>query len=146
MILETLLLIIIICFLTFLLAVQRENGLKSVWVLKLGPSSGPIKLRKPSSFIGKRIGLLNHLSLPEDEGLLFKGASKIHTKGMCFSIDVIGLSKDLEVVFMRSGLKPENTLKIPPSAHYVVELNKGMILQSSLSLGESVELSELARV
>ncbi len=51
-------------------------------------------------------GLMGRASLPQNEGMVFRGASSIHMFFMRFPIDAVFCDRDLRVVKVVRGLKP----------------------------------------
>lgn len=75
-----------------------------------------------TSWANRRTGLLNHLSIREDEGYLFKNTKKIHTKGMMFPIDVLFLDKENKVVAIRENIPPQGITVGPKETCSTLEL------------------------
>lgn len=61
---------------------------------------------KTSSMMERMQGLLFRTPLREDEGLLIKPCSSIHTIGMQYDIDVVFLSNDLSIKKLFCHVKP----------------------------------------
>lgn len=59
----------------------------------------------------------------EEEGLLLKNTSSIHTSFMRFPIDVIYLSKDYHVIY-KETVKPWKIGKIVKGCKHIIELNQ----------------------
>lgn len=92
----------------------------------------------------RAVGLLGHSSLPAEEGIWIKPSSGVHTIGMRFPIDVIGLDATLRVVRLWPSLKPYRLTAIVPSVRTVLELAAGRITESGLRLGDQLSMQELA--
>lgn len=92
----------------------------------------------------RAVGLLGCAHLQRDEGIWIKPSSGVHTIGMRFPIDVIGLDKELRVVRLWPSLKPYRITAIVPSVRTVLELAAGRIIQSGLRLGDQLRIQESA--
>lgn len=90
----------------------------------------------------RAVGLLGCASLQREEGIWIKPSSGVHTIGMRFPIDVIGLDKQLRVVRLWPSLKPYRVTAIVPSVRTVLELAAGRIVHSGLRLGDQLRIQE----
>ncbi len=84
-------------------------------------------------------GLLGRDSMAPDEGLWIVPCPMIHTFFMRFPIDVIFLSRALEVVRVMENLKPWRLSPWVFSAHSVLEL-RGGVLRGSVAVGDVMEI------
>ncbi|MDO4701571.1 MAG: DUF192 domain-containing protein [Erysipelotrichaceae bacterium] len=84
---------------------------------------GPIYFA--TGFFSKLKGLMFKKTLNTEEGILFKNVNKIHTCFMHFSIDVVYLSKDYEVIYVET-VAPWKIGSSVKGAKHVLELNKGL--------------------
>ena len=75
------------------------------------------------TFISRLVGLLNKKHLSMGEGLLLTNCSSIHCFFMKITIDVVYLSKDMEVIYIET-VKPWRIVKIVKKTH-VLELAEG---------------------
>ncbi|WP_198137589.1 DUF192 domain-containing protein [Terriglobus sp. TAA 43] len=94
--------------------------------------------------ISRAVGLLGRTHLQQDEGIWIKPSSGVHTIGMRFPIDVIGLDKQLRIVRLWPSLKPYRVTAIVPSIRTVLELASGRIVESGLRLGDQLRIQESA--
>lgn len=69
-------------------------------------------------------GLMGRASLPQNEGMVFRGASSIHMFFMRFPIDAVFCDRDLRVVKVVRGLKPWR-MAAARGASVVIELAAG---------------------
>jgi uncharacterized membrane protein (UPF0127 family) len=69
-------------------------------------------------------GLLGRRGLGEDEGMLLRPASAVHTWFMRFPIDAVFLDEDMRVLRVASGLKPWRMAGCR-GARAVLELSSG---------------------
>jgi|SRR5919204_3985179 uncharacterized membrane protein (UPF0127 family) len=84
-------------------------------------------------------GLLGRPSLPPGEGLLITPACSIHTWFMRFPLDVVFLSRDLEVLDVVASVGPWRTVG-RRSARVVLELSAGEGSRRGLSAGDRLSL------
>lgn len=81
-------------------------------------------------------GLLGRRGLKPGAGLWIKPSSGVHTLGMMFTIDVIGLDKDKRVVKLWPRLVPFRVTSVNMKIKSVVELPAGQIEASQVKLGD----------
>jgi hypothetical protein len=91
--------------------------LKSPFIV-LGKEINFIHLKSASS---KKIGLLNHCSLSEGEGVLYTNKKLFHTFGMKFSIVVIALDRSQELICPPVVVSPGHIFIVPTSSCYILE-------------------------
>lgn len=94
--------------------------------------------------VTRAVGLLGRSHLQREEGLWIKPSSGVHTIGMRFPIDVVGLDAQLRVVRLWPSLKPYRLTAIVPSVRTVLELAAGRIVESGLQLGDQLRIQESA--
>ena len=92
-------------------------------------------------------GLMFREGLEKNQGMLFVfKTEKKHSfwmKNLSFPLDIIWLDKNKEVVFISSNNQPCDNLKcvaIKPSenAKYVLEINKGIVEEIDLKIGDKL--------
>ncbi|SFS18288.1 hypothetical protein SAMN05421771_3412 [Granulicella pectinivorans] len=83
-------------------------------------------------------GLLGRKSLDAGEGLWIRPSSGIHTFGMSFPIDVVGLNASLTVTKLWKNVKPQRMTTLKWNVRSVIELQAGLIESSGLKLGDQV--------
>ena len=81
-------------------------------------------------------GLLGRRSLDTGRGLWIKPSSGVHTFGMKFAIDVIGLDKQRRVIKLWPDLVPWRVTTVSTKLSSVVELPSGTIAQCSVQLDD----------
>jgi hypothetical protein len=86
------------------------------------------------------IGLAGRRRLDAGCGLLIRPSSGIHTFGMLFAIDAIGLSRSLRVVKLWQRLPPFRVTSISWKVHSVLELAAGEISECCIEVGDQLEL------
>ena len=82
-----------------------------------------IKILKITSLGTKVTGLLNHISLCKNEGLLIKNTSKIHCNGMLFPIAVIFISRQGTVTKIHTNVEPGQVCRGPRGTAHTLEIN-----------------------
>jgi uncharacterized membrane protein (UPF0127 family) len=87
-------------------------------------------------------GLLGRKSMGQGTGLWIRPCSGVHTFGMAFAIDVIGLDRDCKVVKLWPDLRPHRMTMVIPSVRSVLEFCAGSILQSTVHLGDILHFQE----
>src|SRR5579871_3255105 len=83
-------------------------------------------------------GLLPKKGLNAGEGLWIMPSSGVHTFGMRFTIDVIGLDKQKRVIKLWSDLVPWRVTSVSTKLCSVVELPAGVIRQSGVQVGDQI--------
>ena len=85
----------------------------------------------------RRLGLLGRDGLPLGHALVLAPSQGIHTFGMRFSIDVVGVARDGRVVTVARAVKPWR-VALSWRAFAIVELAAGRCAEAGLSVGVSV--------
>jgi uncharacterized membrane protein (UPF0127 family) len=121
---------------------QHETSLSSVLKARNLASATVIAdaITVADTSLRRAIGLLRHKRLEQGAGLWIRPCSGVHTFGMSFAIDVIGLDKNMYVVRLWPGLRPNRMTAIYPSVRTVLELASGTISTSGISLGDQLIL------
>lgn len=88
--------------------------------------------------LSRMFGLLGRHRLDAGEGLWIRPSSGVHTIGMRFPIDVIGLDKDQRVVKLWPNLVPYRLTSVSTKVRSVIELPTGAIDQSEVQLGDLI--------
>ena len=86
------------------------------------------------------LGLVGRRGLAAGEGLWIRPSSGIHTFGMRFAIDVLGLDAKLRVVKLWPVVKPWRVSSIELRVKSVVELSAGEIARLGISVGDCLEI------
>lgn len=92
--------------------------------------------------LSRMFGLLGRRGLDAGGGLWIKPSSGVHTFGMAFRIDVVGLDRDLRVIKLWRCLAPFRVTSVSMKMKSVLELPCGTISQSQLQVGDQVEISK----
>ena len=85
-------------------------------------------------------GLLGRRSLDDDEGLLIRPTSSIHTWFMRFPIDVVFLDRELHVVRVAEDVRAWRAVHAK-GARVVLELPAGAAARAGLHAGAQLALS-----
>ena len=83
-------------------------------------------------------GLLGRSGLPTGTGMLLSPCTSIHTVGMQFSLDVIFLDRDQQVVRVVRSLQPNRFALGGRGAKSAVELAAGAVDLSRIEVGTSL--------
>lgn len=83
-------------------------------------------------------GLLGRRRLERGQGLWIKPSSGVHTMGMLFPIDVVGLDRKGTVVKLWQDLVPFRVTSVSLKLQSVIELPAGHIHESGLQLGDTL--------
>jgi hypothetical protein len=87
------------------------------------------------TFFKRLKGLMFSKSLPAGHGLLIQPCQSIHTYFMNYSIDVIYLSKEFEIVGLDETVMPAKVGKFHRKAQSVLELPVGTIRETRTEIG-----------
>jgi uncharacterized protein len=85
-------------------------------------------------------GLLGRSGLGAGGGLWIKPSSGVHTFGMKFPIDVVGLDKNLRVVKIWPELVPFRITSVSLQISSVIELAAGRIKECAIQVGDVLEV------
>jgi uncharacterized membrane protein (UPF0127 family) len=96
-------------------------------------------VKKADKFMGRLVGLLNKNSIGFDEGLLLMRCTSIHCFFMKFTIDVVYLSNNMEVVY-KETVYPWRIGKLVKNCAHVLELHEGAA--KNISVGDIIVFSE----
>jgi uncharacterized protein len=89
----------------------------------------------------RMFGLLGRRGLAAGGGLWIKPSSGVHTFGMAFTIDVVGLDRDLKVIKLWRCLRPFRLTSVSMTLKSVIELPSGVISQSQMQLGDQLHIA-----
>jgi uncharacterized membrane protein (UPF0127 family) len=90
--------------------------------------------------LSRLFGLLGRGSIAAGGGLWIKPSSGVHTMGMAFPIDVIGLDKTLTVIKLWSRLAPFRITSVSWTMNSVIELPAGRIEETGVRIGDSLRM------
>jgi hypothetical protein len=86
----------------------------------------------------RMFGLLGRRGLDAGGGLWIKPSSGVHTFGMAFTIDVVGLDRDLKVIKLWRCLAPFRLTSVSLKMKSVLELPSGTIAQTQMQVGDQL--------
>lgn len=86
-------------------------------------------------------GLLGRSGLDAGGGLWIRPSSGVHTVGMKFPIDVVGLDRKMRVVRLWPSLVPYRVTSISFKTQSVIELAAGSIGVCAIQLGDVLEVT-----
>jgi uncharacterized protein len=89
----------------------------------------------------RMFGLLGRRGLDAGGGLWIKPSSGVHTVGMAFKIDVVGLDRDLKVIKLWSCLAPFRLTSVSFKIKSVLEFPCGVISESKMEIGDQLQIS-----
>jgi uncharacterized membrane protein (UPF0127 family) len=85
--------------------------------------------------LARLVGLLGMDRLPAGGGVWIRPSSGIHTFGMRFAIDVIGLDREMRVVRLWPNVRPQRITRLALNVRSVIELAAGEIAVRSIQVG-----------
>jgi uncharacterized membrane protein (UPF0127 family) len=88
----------------------------------------------------RMVGLLGRDGVDAGAGLWIKPSSGVHTIGMKFPIDVIGLNGKREVIKLWENLVPYRLTSVSGKLRSVVELSAGRIAECQVKLGDVLQI------
>lgn len=91
----------------------------------------------------RKKGLLGRDSLDPETGFVIAPTQGIHTFGMAFAIDVIGVSKEGRVVRIRTDVPPRR-LVFALRAFAIIEVAAGVATRAGLVVGDALAVIETA--
>ncbi|RKQ33297.1 DUF192 domain-containing protein [Oceanobacillus halophilus] len=94
------------------------------------------------TFMSRFKGLMMKKSIAENAGLHISPCSSIHTFFMKFSIDIIYLNQNNEIVGIEESLEPGKIGKRFADAKSVIELPAGTHKRTSTVIGQKVALQD----
>jgi uncharacterized membrane protein (UPF0127 family) len=89
----------------------------------------------------RMFGLLGRRGLDAGGGLWIRPSSGVHTFGMAFRIDVVGLDSNLKVIKLWRCLAPFRLTSVSFKMRSVLELPCGAISRSRMELGDQLHIS-----
>ena len=89
----------------------------------------------------RMFGLLGRRGLAAGGGLWIRPSSGVHTFGMAFTIDVVGLDSNLKVIKLWRRLRPFRLTSVSMKLKSVIELPSGVITESQMQLGDQLQIA-----
>lgn len=81
-------------------------------------------------------GLLGAKALHRGEGLVLVGEKSIHTLLMAFSIDVVYVNKNYQIIRLTPDMRPYRLGPFVAECAYVLEMPVGVIEQTATQMGD----------
>lgn len=97
------------------------------------------RIRIADTCFTRLIGLAGRRRLDAGCGLLIQPSSGIHTFGMLFAIDVVALTRGLQVLKLWHAMPPFRVTAISLRTHCMLELPAGQILRSQIQVGDQLD-------
>jgi len=101
------------------------------------------KVELADTSLKRMFGLLGRRGLDAGGGLWIKPSSGVHTVGMAFRIDVVGLDRDLKVIKLWRCIPPFRVTSVSMKVKSVVELPCGVINDSQMQIGDQLQISSV---
>ena len=98
-------------------------------------------IEQADTSLKRMVGLLGRRGLDAGAGLWIRPSSGVHTVGMAFAIDVVGLDRDLKVIKLWRRLVPYRLTSVSLQLRSVLELPSGTIAQSEIQLGDQLQIT-----
>jgi len=115
-------------------------AMQIVQVLNVSKGTVIAQQARLASSLGQRMkGLLGQNSLSTNEALILKPCSSIHTFFMRFSIDVLFLDKNMQIVKLFRNMPPNRLSPIVWGSRIAIELPAGKTSQTNTQVGDIVE-------
>jgi uncharacterized membrane protein (UPF0127 family) len=99
------------------------------------------KIELADTSLKRMFGLLGRSGLRAGGGLWIKPSSGVHTFGMSFPIDVVGLDRNRKVIKLWRSLVPFRVTSISFRMHSVLELPSGTISRLQIELEDQLQIS-----
>ncbi|MDD2211520.1 MAG: DUF192 domain-containing protein [Clostridia bacterium] len=122
-----------------------DNGMRIARIRKNGILIAD-QVSIADSFFKRLTGLLKHQSLAGEAGILLSPCKQVHTIGMKFSIDVIFLSVNDQIVHIEHSMPPGKFSKYVRSADRVLEVKAGLVLKQELKPGDHLHIEILESI
>jgi len=137
------LLVYIVCLLSLLMKHDKnQNRLNNIVID--GKTIQDSLIVCATSWVHKRVGLLNAATLQKGNGLYIEGSRKVHTVGMLFAIDIIFLDSTGQVTGVYASNPPGNRCIVGPSlTKNVLELAAGEAADLGIAVGCFIGLTSV---
>lgn len=99
-------------------------------------------VRRADGWWAKGRGVIGWPSLPCGQGLWLPGVSSVHTFFVPFSLDLLFLDADLQMVRVAAAVRPWRPLAMAFGAHHTIELGAGTLFGLMPKKGERWELRQ----
>ena len=122
----------------------RTWSAENIKYVNIGGSKVKVELALTSQ--AQELGLSGRAELAEDEGMLFVFSvpDKYYfwMKDMNFAIDMIWISEDLKIIYIKKDARPElypETYGPEENAKYILEVNSGFSDKNNLKVGDKIK-------
>ena len=96
--------------------------------------------REARSFITRLVGLLGRSSIAPGEALVIDPCTSVHTAFMRFSIDILYVNRDGQVIKVVPEMKPFRVSAAGRMRCYVIELPSGTAAATRTVVGDQLEI------
>lgn len=96
---------------------------------------------KATNWVKRGVGLTWRRSLPADGGLIIDPSNAVVSFFMRFTIDVIFMDANNQVVYVLHRMVPWRASRIVRGAKYVIELPAGRAEETGTGVGDAVEIT-----
>lgn len=96
--------------------------------------------REARSFMTRLVGLLGRSSLAPGEALVIDPCSSVHTAFMRFSIDIVYVNREGQVIKVVPEMKPFRASAAGRLGCYVIELPSGTAAATGTFVGDQLEI------
>jgi uncharacterized membrane protein (UPF0127 family) len=124
------------------LGYDDKEGAGSLTFITVSGVKIATQVRVAETFTERLVGLLKHVSLGQEDGMLFTSSGSIHTLGMRFAIDVLFLDRHMRVLKAASAVRPWRAVFAPSGTEFVLELAAGKIAAAAIGTGMRLLWSE----
>ncbi|MGO4886408.1 DUF192 domain-containing protein [Anaerobacillus sp. MEB173] len=100
----------------------------------------PITISNYDTFFQRTKGLMFRFKPIVNEGIILSPCNSIHMFFMFFSIDVVFINANNEIVFVKEHVKPWTAIFPVKNAKAAIELPAGTISKYSIQKGDRIEL------
>ena len=99
------------------------------------------RIELASSQKTRMLGLLGRSGLEQEEGLWIRPSNGVHTFGMSFPIDVIGLDRHNRILRLWHCLPPQRITALYWKMQSVLELPAGTIHKTGTAIGDAISIA-----
>ncbi len=137
---------VIAIFLLLILNIPAKDVAETIQTVNIGGQNLSVIIADTAE--ERTQGLSGHPGLKDNEGMLFvfdePGEYYFWMRGMNFAIDMIWISEDGRVVYIKKDARPEDHLSTfgpDVNAKYVLEVNSGFSDKYNLKVGDMVSFN-----
>lgn len=97
-------------------------------------------MRQATTFFTRLRGLLGTDYLPPGSALLIRPCNSVHTFGMKYSLDIVFMNNDNQVIAIKQNMPP-GRVAISGRSKFVLELPAGTLASTRTDAGDYLEFS-----